>query len=198
VRLVYKINLAVFGLLAVSSLLVGSFFSLAYRDLRDETYRWFDANARTLGLTIGNQARESIAYFDYTTIEQGLRKRVGEDPNLLYASVSFGENRKERREAGNPAAGPHRRYDVEIRDESKPVAGVTIHYATAGVEGKLGALVTRLAVGSGVTLLLLLGTLYALVRRLVSRPLALILRHAEVTAAGEDRKSTRLNSSHRL
>jgi methyl-accepting chemotaxis protein len=194
VRLVYKINLAVLGLLAVSALLGGAFFYVAYHDLRDETYRWFDANARNLGQTIGNQARESIAYFDYKTIEEALRKRLRDDANLLYASVAFGENRKERREAGNPAAGPHRSYDVEVRDDAKTVAVVTIHYGTAGVEGKLGALVTRLSVGLAVAMVLLLTTLYVLILRLVSRPLGLIVRHAEVTAAGDLTSSVALAS----
>ena len=56
-KLIYKINLAVIGLLFVSALLVGAFFISSFRDLRAETYRWFDASAKNLAFTIGNQAK---------------------------------------------------------------------------------------------------------------------------------------------
>ncbi|MDP1605010.1 MAG: hypothetical protein Q8M03_17305, partial [Legionella sp.] len=135
-KLIYKINLAVIGLLMVSALVVGTFFIVSFRDLRAETYRWFDTSATNLAVTIGNQAKESIAYFDYKTIESALKKRVVDNPNLLYASVAFGEGLKDRREAGAVAAGPFRAYDVEIKDDTKTIASVTIHYATSSVEGK--------------------------------------------------------------
>ena len=184
-RLIYKINLAVIGLLAVSALLVGAFFIASFRDLRAETYRWFDANAKNLAATIGNQAKESIAYFDYKTIEGALQKRLSEDANLLYASVAFGEGLKDRREAGAVAAGPFRAFEVEIKDDAKTIAAVTIHYSTAGVESKLGALLTRLLVGSGLTLAVLVAMLSIFVVRFVIRPLGLLVRHAEITAAGD-------------
>ena len=184
-RLIYKINLAVIGLLTVSALLVGAFFISSFRDLRAETYRWFDASAKNLAFTIGNQAKESIAYFDYKTIEGALQKRLADDPNLLYASVAFGEGLKDRREAGAAAAGPFRSFDVEIKDDAKTIAAVTIHYATAGVESKLATLTSRLLVGSGLTLVGLVAMLSFFVVRFVSRPLGLLVRHAEVTAAGD-------------
>jgi methyl-accepting chemotaxis protein len=184
-KLLYKINLAVVGLLTVSALLVGAFFISSFRDLRAETYRWFDASAKNLAFTMGNQAKESIAYFDYKTIEGALKKRLSDDPNLLYASVAFGDGLKERREAGAVAAGPFRPFDVEIKDDTKTIAAVTIHYATASVENKLSALVTRLLVGSGLTLVGLVAMLSLFVMRFVSRPLGLLVRHAEVTAAGD-------------
>jgi methyl-accepting chemotaxis protein len=184
-RIIYKINLAVIGLLTVSALLVGAFFVSSFRDLRAETYRWFDASAKNLAFTIGNQAKESIAYFDYKTIEAALRKRLADDPNLLYASVAFGEGLKDRREAGVVAAGPFRSFDVEIKDDTKTLAAVTIHYATSGVESKLAKLTSQLLVGSGVTLVLLVAMLSIFVIRFVSRPLGLLVRHAEVTAAGD-------------
>jgi hypothetical protein len=46
VRLATKVNLAVGGLLAASALAVGAFFFVSFRELRDETFRWFDANGR--------------------------------------------------------------------------------------------------------------------------------------------------------
>src|SRR5512138_2290267 len=115
-KLIYKINLAVIGLLAVSAVLVGAFFVSSFRDLRAETYRWFDASGRQLATSIGGQAREAIGYFDYKTIEAGLGKRLAEDPNLLYASVAFGEGLKDRREAGNADAGVFRTYQEQITD----------------------------------------------------------------------------------
>ncbi len=184
-KLVYKINLAVIGLLVVSVLLVGIFVFTSFRDLRSETYRWFDASARNLALTIGDQAKESIAYFDYKAIEDALQNKKSGDPNLLYASVAFGAGLKERREAGSVAAGPFRSYDVEIKEDAKTLVSVTIHYATSGVESKLTALVSRLLVGSGLTLLGLMGLVSIFVVRFVSRPLGLLARHAEVTAAGD-------------
>jgi hypothetical protein len=151
-RLIYKINLAVIGLLTASALLVGAFFTSSYRDLRDETYRWFDVGAKNLAFTIGNQAKESIAYFDYKAIESALQKRLADDPNLLYASVAFGEDLKDRREAGSAAAAPFRSHAVKIKDGDKTIASVTIHYGTASVESKLSALVLRLLLGSALTL----------------------------------------------
>ncbi len=184
-RLIYKINLAVIGLLTVSALLVGAFFVASFRDLRAETYRWFDASAKNLAFTIGNEAKESIAYFDYKAIEGALQKRLSEDPNLLYASVAFGEGLKDRRDSGASGARPMRPYTVEIKDEAKPIAKVTIHYATAGVEGKLAALTSRLLIGSCLTLVGLVAMLSIFVVRFVSRPLGQLVRHAEVTAAGD-------------
>ncbi|MHB8834767.1 MAG: methyl-accepting chemotaxis protein [Candidatus Methylomirabilia bacterium] len=184
-KLIYKINLAVIGLLAVSALLVGAFFFASFRDLRAETYRWFDASARNLAFTIGNQVKDSLAYFDYTAIEVALRKRLADDRNLLFASVAFGEGLKERREAGAVAAGPFRSADVEIKDDTKTIATVTIHYATSGVESKLSTLVFRLVLGLGLTLVGLVALLSFFVVRFVSRPLGLLVRHAETTAAGD-------------
>jgi len=184
-RLIYKINMAVIGLLTLSALLVGAFFISSFRDLRAETYHWFDASAKNLALTIGNQAKESIAYFDYKTIEAALQKRLADDHNLLYASVAFGEGLKDRRETGAIAAGPFRPFDVEIKDDTKTIATVTIHYATSGVESKLAKLTSQLLIGSGVTLVLLVAMLSFFVVRFVSRPLGLLVRHAEVTAAGD-------------
>lgn len=184
-KLIYKINLAVVGLLIASALLVGAFFVSSFRDLRAETYRWFDASAENLAFTIGNQAKESIAYFDYKAVESALKRRLSDDANLLYVSVAFGDGLKERREAGDAAAGPSRSYEVDINDDTKKIAVVTIHYATAGVESKLAALVSRLLVGSGLTLAGLVAMLSIFVRRFVTRPLGLVVRHAEVTAAGD-------------
>ncbi len=184
-KLVHKFNLALVALLMVSALCVGGFFLVSFRDLRAETYRWFDVGARQLATMIGGQARELLAYFDYAALEAGLQKRQTEDPNLLYASVSFGEGLSERREVGVATAGPFKQYEFEVRDENKLVAKVVIHYGTADVEGKLGALVTRLLVGSAVTLVVLVSLLYVLVSRFVSRPLGLLVRHAEVAAAGD-------------
>jgi len=184
-RLIYKINLAVIGLLTVSALLVGTFFIASFRDLRAETYRWFDASATNLAFTIGNEAKESIAYFDYKTIEGALQKRLSEDPNLLYVGVAFGEGLKDKREAGSAVAGPFRPFVVEIKDDAKALATVTIHYATASVEGKLAALTSRLLAGSGLTLVGLVAMLSFFVVRFVSRPLGQLVRHAEVTAAGD-------------
>jgi methyl-accepting chemotaxis protein len=184
-RIIYKINLAVVVLLAVSALLVGSLLFSAYRDLRAETYRWFDANAKNLTLTVGNQAKESLAYFDFKAIESALQQRVAEDPNLLYVSVGFGDGLKERREAGSSAAGPFRAFDGEVKDDVKTVATVTIHYGTAGLESKLAALATRLLAGAVATLTLLLALLSFFVMRFVSRPLRQLVRHVEVVAAGD-------------
>jgi hypothetical protein len=72
VKLIYKVNLAVIGLLAVSAALVGVFFVVSFRDLRAETYRWFDASAKQLASSIGSQAQESIAYFNYKEMEESL------------------------------------------------------------------------------------------------------------------------------
>jgi len=184
-KLIYKINLAVVGLLMVSALVVGAFFIASFRDLRAETYHWFDTSANNLAVTIGSQAKESIAYFDYKTIEGALQKRVADNPNLLYASVAFGDGLKDRREAGAVAAGPFRAYDVEIKDDAKTIASVTIHYATSSVEGKLATLVSRLLIGSGLTLAGLVAMLSFFVVRFVSRPLDRLVRHAEVTAGGD-------------
>ena len=184
-KLIYKINLAVIGLLAVSALIVGAFFVTSFNDLRAETYRWFDAGAKNLAFTIGNQAKDAIAYFDYKAIEGGLQKRLSDDKNLLYVNVSFGEGLKDHREAGAVAAGPFRAFDVEIKDDAKTIASVTIHYATAGVEGKLSALISRLLIGSGLTLVGLVALLSFFIVRFVSRPLGLVVRHAEVTAGGD-------------
>ena len=184
-KLIYKVNLAVIGLLSVSALLVGAFFIVSYRDLRAETYRWFDASARNLAFSIGNQAKESIDYFDFKAVEGGLQSRLSSDKNLLFARVSFGEGLKDRREVGSSAAGPFRSFDVEIKDDIKTTATVTIHYATAGVESKLSALVSRLLVGSVLTLAGLVAMLSVFVVRFVSRPLGLLVRHAELTAAGD-------------
>jgi len=185
VKLATKVSLSVAALLVASALVVGFFFVLAYRELRAETYRWFDANGRNLAQTIGNQARESLAYFDYKGIEAALQKRLAEDPGLLYARVAFGEGFKEQREVGKAKADAFRAYEAEVRDEARTVARVTVHCATAGIEGKLGALVSRLLVGAILTLGALLALLYLLIRRLVSRPLGRLVRHAEATAAGD-------------
>jgi methyl-accepting chemotaxis protein len=184
-KLIYKINMAVIGLLAVSALLVGAVFVGSFRDLRAETYRWFDASSKGLALAIGNQAKESIAYFDFKALESTLQKRVSDNPDLLYVGIAFGEGLKERREAGAIAAGPFRSYDAEIKDDQKTIAAVTIHYATGGVERKLSALVTRLLVGSCLTLLGLVAMLSFFVVRFVTRPLGRLVRHAELTAAGD-------------
>jgi len=185
VKVVHRINLAVLGLLAASLVVVGGFFAVSLRDLRAETYHWFDASARNLATTIGNASREAIAYFSYDQIRQDLERRVGEDPNLFYAAVFFGEGLAERREAGDPEAGPFRDYEAEMHDGETVYAKVVLHYGTAGVEGKLSALVRRLAVGSLVTLGVLVGVLALIVRRSVSAPLLRLVRHAEVTAGGD-------------
>jgi len=184
-KLLYKINLAVIGLLAASALLVGIFFTTSFGGLREEIYRWFDANSRNLALTIGNQAKESIVSNDREALEVALRKRLADDKNLLYASVAFGENLKEHRAAGSAAAGPFRSFYIEIKDSTKTIAAVTVHCGTAGVEGHLADLVLRLLVGSGLTLALLVALLSFFVVRFVSRPLGLLVRHAEATAAGD-------------
>jgi methyl-accepting chemotaxis protein len=185
VKLVHKVNGAVVALLAASALVVGAFFVSSYHELRDETYRWFDAGARGLAVTIGGESREAIAYFDYKTLEESLKRRVREDPNLSWVGIAFGGGLKERREAGDAAAGPFREYRAEVRQDGALVAQVTIHYRNAEVEAKLDALGTRLAVGSGVTLVVLVGVLSALVARFVTRPLGELVRHAEVAAAGD-------------
>jgi len=185
VKLVYKFNLAVVGLLAMSALLVGGVVVGSFRNLRTETYRWFDANAKNLAITIGDQARESIAYLNFKNIEGDLQKRRADDVNLLYASVAFGEGLKDRREAGSATAGPYRSANVEIKDDAKTIATVTVHYGTAVIDAKFAALGTRLVAGSALTLLVLLALLFFLIMRLVSRPLGLLVRHAEVTAAGD-------------
>jgi methyl-accepting chemotaxis protein len=183
-KLVYKVNLAVLGLLVFSAALVGVFFVSSFRSIKAETYRWFDASAGNLASTVGNQAKEALTYFDYKAIEDALKKQVQGDKNLLFIRISFGKELKEAREAGSAAAGPHRAAEVEIKDEDKVVARVTVHYATAVLEQKLSALVWRLTLGAGLTLALLLVTLYLLVLQLVNRPLLKIIDHAHVTAGG--------------
>lgn len=184
-KLIYKVNLAVIGLLAASALIVGAFFVASFRDLRAETYRWFDASAREIALIVGNQAKESIAYFDFKTIEGALQKRLATDANLLYVRVAFGEGLKQQREAGSVSAGPFRSFDAEIKDGARTIATVTVHYATSGVESKFAALVSRLLIGSALTFLGVVAVLSIFVVRFVSRPLGLVVHHAEVTAAGD-------------
>ncbi|HEY6000804.1 MAG TPA: HAMP domain-containing methyl-accepting chemotaxis protein [bacterium] len=197
-KLATKVNLAVAALLAASAVAVGSFFVVSYGALRDETYRWFDANGRNLAATLGGQVRDSLAYFDYNAIEAGLKKHVSDDRALLYASAAFGAGLKESREAGDPKAGPHRPYEAEIKGDGGTAVRVTLHYSVAGVEAKLRALVTRLALGVTLTLAALLVVVHLLLQRLVSRPLRSLVRHAEATAAGDLTASVALDSKDEL
>ena len=184
-RLVYKINLAVLGLLVLSSLFVGTFFVGSYRDLRLETYRWFDKSADQLAITIGNHAREAVSYFDYRALESALAKHIAEDPNLLFVNVAFDKDLSDARKAGTPGKASFRPFEAEIKDGGKTVVKVTLHYSTGVVEKKLGALIWRLSIGSFVTLAILLSLLYILMTRLVTRPLDQIVRYAKVTANGD-------------
>jgi methyl-accepting chemotaxis protein len=184
-RLVYKFNVAVIGLLGLCALLVGGFFVLAFGNLKGETYRWFDASGRNLAANIGNEAQQAIASLDSRALEATLERRLKEDPNILWCRVSFGEGLKEASEAGVETRGPFRPSESEVREDNKLLARVQIHYATAGLEQKLAALVTRPIVGFVLMLGLLVGLLYALVRQLVSRPLARLVEHAKVTAGGD-------------
>ena len=184
-KLVHKINLAVLGLLVLSSLFVGTFFVGSYRNLRAETYHWFDKSADQLAITIGNQAKESISYFDYEALESALKKHIAEDPNLLFVNVAFDKDLSDIREAGTPGETSFRPFNVEIKDGETAVVKVTIHYSTEVVEKKLGALVWRLSFGSFVTLAVLLSLLYALMTRFVTRPLGQIVQYARLTADGD-------------
>jgi methyl-accepting chemotaxis protein len=195
VKLTQKINLAVFCLLVLSSLFVGIFFAGSFRDLRGETYRWFDEGARQLAVTIGNQAKEAVGYFDYGSIEKSIAKQVAEDPNLLYVHVAFDENFSDSREAGTPGTTSFRPYVVEIMEGEKAVVQATINYSTAVFEKKLGAVVWRLVIGSGIALFVLMILLYALVSRFVSRPLIRLVEYAEVTASGDLTLSIDLDST---
>jgi len=185
VKLVYKTNLAVVGLLSASALFVGIFLNASYRNIREETYRWFNVSVRTLAEAVGNETYEMVKYFDYGTLERNLAQRRKGDSNLLFCRVRFGENFKEQREVGSAGQGSFRAYEVEYKSEQKAVVLVTIHYDTSVLEKKLGALARSIIVGSGLTMLGLLVMLSIIVQRFVSRPLALLVRHAEVTAAGD-------------
>ena len=143
-KLVYKINLAVLVLLVVSSLLVGSFFAGSFRDLRSETYGWFDESARQLAVTIGNKAKEAIGYFDYETVEQDIETHIAQDPNLLYVSVAFDKDLSDSRVAGTPGTESYRSFEVGVKDGEETVVKVTIHYSTAVLDRKLGALLWRI------------------------------------------------------
>ncbi len=184
-KLIYKANLAVLGLLSASALLVGLFLNASYRNIREETYHWFDASVRTLAEAVGNESYEMVKYFDYATLEKNLVQRQKGDPNLLYCRVRFGENFKEQRDVGSAGQGDFRAYEVEYKFEQQAVVLVTIHYSTAVLEKKLGALVWSILAGAGLTMLGLLVMLSIIVQRFVTRPLGLLVRHAEVTAAGD-------------
>jgi len=89
-----------------SALIVGSFFVSAFRDLRSETYRWFDDNAGAWPWPSATRRRKPSPYFDYKAIEATAREAAADDKDLLYVSVAFGDGMKERRDAGSGGYRP--------------------------------------------------------------------------------------------
>ncbi len=183
-RLVFKFNLIVLALLVMCVLVGGVLLSSSLLDLQGELYRWFDLGANNLAESLGNQARSPLASSDSLSLEKMLAEGVRKDPNLLYVQVEYGSGLRERKEAGDPAAGPSRRYSTEVKEGAQIQARITLHYSSKVIRQKLASILRRSIAVGGLSMLLLMGSLWLLVGRMVNRPLGKLVGHTMTAAQG--------------
>jgi methyl-accepting chemotaxis protein len=195
-KVVNKFSLVLILLLVVCGLGGGWVIQRSYDNIRRELFKWFDQGTLHLGEGMANSASEAVAYYDYQAIEKSLADHLKADPDLLYAEVRYGDNLGSLKAGGDEKKSPYRRFEVEHKnEEGKVVVKVRLHYSTARIDAKLRALIVNTLAGAALTLLLLMGTLYFLVLKVVNRPLRVLADHARLMAGGDLRAAAQVATS---
>lgn len=184
-RIVTKVSLSVLVLSVLSTIIGGMVAYTSFTNLRTEMFKWFDKSSNTLAASIGERSMEYIYYFDYDSIMNILQSEAEADENLLYTSVRFGDDLDESKEFGDPEAAPFREYSYDHIVDGETLAKVTTHYSSRVVEEKLANLLRMLALGTLLTLALLVGSLYGLIVFLVNRPLKRLIDHTSQISGGD-------------